>query len=412
MIRETVTVSMGGNQLLLLPTLPSEISETTLRAAYGPALADVLSRRAIGTETEPLCLDIAVVTDGSTASNSTGGSAGYERHQRVLAQLYRLIALLGIEEGLDLDTESHTDVRIVFVTEIKAEGGLGVTASDIRAIKGPLVPLETLSNSSRSWTKVYAPEGEAGEDLLQAFTTQRKSAKLYNKNPPVNVHRVPGGAVLRLAQPVPKSWEWQRHRSIAVGGTFDHLHLGHKLLLSATAILMDMSGTPASGRRSITVGITGDELLKNKKGADELESWDRRQAAVYRFLSGIISFDAEKQPKMERFADPGPNGRAVHYTLDESLTIKCVEISDPFGPTITDETITALVVSGETRAGGQAVNDRRREKQWEPLEVFEVDVLDADGASEAAQHSPKDWQSKISSTEIRRRLHERRAANQ
>src|SRR5271155_4462149 len=52
-------------------------------------------------------------------------------------------------------------------------------------------------------------------------------------------------------------------------------------------------------------------------------------------------------------------------------------INNPFGPTVTDAAITALVTSAETRAGGAAVNDRRRAQGWAPLDIFEVDVLAA-----------------------------------
>ena len=94
--------------------------------------------------------------------------------------------------------------------------------------------------------------------------------------------------------------------------------------------------------------------------------------------------------------------------MSSGLTINYVEIFDAFGPTITDEKISALVISGETRSGGKAVNDRREEKGWAPLEVFEVDVLDAH--DETGSGSAKaDFQNKISSTEIRRRLHLRHA---
>ena len=138
-----------------------------------------------------------------------------------------------------------------------------------------------------------------------------------------------------------------------------------------------------------------------------MESWEDRENAVCRFLCAILSFeDLQKAIKgSERFSHPGPNGRAIHHRLACGLTIKCVEISDPFGPAITDESITALVVSGETRAGGKAVNDKRMEKRWPTLEVFEVDVLDSRSGDDADTSDLREFQSKISSTEIRRRLH-------
>jgi hypothetical protein len=145
-------------------------------------------------------------------------------------------------------------------------------------------------------------------------------------------------------------------------------------------------------------------LLVNKKFADHLESWADRQRLVHDFLSSILYFGpSDRQGRVEELNEPGPNGHAVHVAYPSKLAIKYVEISDPFGPTITDESITALVISLETRSGGGAVNDKRVEKGWAPLEVFEVAVLDAsedEGIDET-------FQSKLSSTEIRRKRSER-----
>ena len=75
-----------------------------------------------------------------------------------------------------------------------------------------------------------------------------------------------------------------------------------------------------------------------------------------------------------------------------------MEISDPYGPTVTEEDITALVVSKEKRSGGAMINNERAKKGWQGLEVFEVDVLQLGDAPEA-----ENFASKISSTDIRRR---------
>ena len=52
------------------------------------------------------------------------------------------------------------------------------------------------------------------------------------------------------------------------------------------------------------------------------------------------------------------------------------------------------------------MNDKRSEKGWKELEVFEVDVLDASEKEEQATKT-ESFEAKISSTEIRRRLAER-----
>ncbi|GKT92370.1 pantetheine-phosphate adenylyltransferase family protein [Colletotrichum tofieldiae] len=85
---------------------------------------------------------------------------------------------------------------------------------------------------------------------------------------------------------------------------------------------------------------------------------------------------------------------------DGAITVECVEIQDPFGPTITQEEMDVLVFSGETRSGGQAVNDQRTALGWKPLETYEVEVLDANDLGDEASRT-ENFASKISSTAIR-----------
>ena len=187
------------------------------------------------------------------------------------------------------------------------------------------------------------------------------------------------------------------------------------LLLTATILLAEPS-SPASSTnkkpRHITIGITGDELLVNKKYGSVVESWSTRQERTAEFVESILVFhkDSDSIKKTEHINEPGPNGKVVRVSYGDDISINYTEIKDPFGPTITDESITALVISGETRAGGKAVNDKRKEKGWKELEVFEVDVLDAGVGLDESEISDKQekqsFESKISSTEIRRRLHE------
>lgn len=63
----------------------------------------------------------------------------------------------------------------------------------------------------------------------------------------------------------------------------------------------------------------------------------------------------------EKVSRPTPNGHIVRVTYlslasGTTTTINYTRIADPYGPTITDRKISALVISHETRAGGKAVN--------------------------------------------------------
>ncbi|KAI3404475.2 hypothetical protein KGF56_002667 [Candida oxycetoniae] len=148
----------------------------------------------------------------------------------------------------------------------------------------------------------------------------------------------------------------------AVGGTFDHLHDGHKILLSMALFLT---------RSRMIIGITGKELLQNKKFAEALEPFSKRQNSVTRFLSLIMSDD--------------------QY-------FEIYQISDVCGPTGYLRDIDGLVISHETISGGEFVNKYRREHGFNELDVTAIKVIgDKDSTAENS------WKGKISSTDIRQR---------
>lgn len=146
-----------------------------------------------------------------------------------------------------------------------------------------------------------------------------------------------------------------------MGGTFDHLHDGHKLLLTVAGFL---------AKEKLIVGITGSELLVNKKYAEVLESYMTRRQNVEEFLAYVFP----------------------HLLVDPHM------IHDVAGPTGTIEDIDALVISQETRAGAGAINEIREKKGWHPLTIYEIDVIGCTTGSET-----DNWADKLSSTELRRR---------
>lgn len=329
----------------------------------------------------------------------------FSEAQSLIASVYQFICIVAAERSVDLDLPSGINFRIFLF--IEADAGRNEYASSkpqVRVRLGPTIDLETLVERSLQYEQIFSLENEKGETLLQQVIAEMSSRS--GRLP--HVERLPGGMSFSIAtHGKPSSHGSQAiHKSVAVGGTFDHLHVGHKLLLTATALALEPSHG-ISAKRHLTIGITGDELLVNKKHAALVESWDLRQDRVADFLEYIMIFPtmAAVERKEERVEEPGPNGRRVIAKLGPDIEIHYVQISDPFGPTITDESISALVISKETAAGGQAVNDKRKEKGWSSLEIFEVDVLDA-GASE--EDPPSDmrsnFQAKISSTQIRSRL--------
>lgn len=407
--------SIRSQRLLLLPPPPSDLTIASFRAAYAPALARVLRDAAPQTHSGVTsCVDIAVLCSHLEGQELlVPRSASYQTSQKVLAVLYRLYVCLCAEGIIDQEQEDKIDIRIVLVTN-DSTSVQGDQAQATRLVpQGPVISCQALAQSERRWTDVYAVESELGESFLQSFIKYRQSLPHSGRTSHFTLSRVPGGTTIKIVKSTEvgiSNGSGRRHYSVAVGGTFDHLHVGHRLLLTATALALDPLGPGDKAERSLTVGITGDELLKNKKFAEVLEKWEERQAAVYEFLSSIMFFSRHQEVKEEKIFTKGPNGKAVHYTLEDGLVIKCVEIQDPFGPTITEECISSLVISRETRSGGKAVNNKRTEKGWAALEIFEVDVLDANSEEDSMTAGTDEFQSKISSSEIRRRLQQKLAA--
>lgn len=393
--------------LLLLPPPPSPPSYVALKAAYHSPLFTVLRELAKSPRKAqvPTLLEIALPCPHLYGRLAAPRGPHYVTTQQLVADLYKLITVTASRDAIDTEDAEGVDARIVLVAYPR-NGQVTAPlpdASPEQEMQGPAIDIHALAQSPRSWDSVYSVESEEGEAFLKSFLSLSKAQR--------NVSRVRGG-IVQVEKPsdVTTTETFHtpvNHLAVAVGGTFDHLHIGHKLLLTMFAFVLGRRQPSESNSvpSVLTVGITGDALLVNKKYAEHLESWKCRQESVHDFLTSIIYFGPsdDARIKVQEINDPGPNGHAVHVTYPFGLTIRYVEIWDPFGPTITDKDITALVLSLETRNGGAAVNSKRKEQGWEPLDVFEVAVLDAS----EEDNVDDTFQSKLSSTEIRRKRSER-----
>lgn len=393
--------------LLLVPSPPNEITLSSIKEVYASTISQVLQKAAdvsasLSTVT---VLDIAVPC--SEVSNSK--SFNYSYLQNLLRQLYSLAGLLCTEHSIDVQHGNDVDVRVLLLQDPHlAHPKLSEDGVEDSSFGGAIVTMRRLASSGRLWQRICSINNVDGEVLLQLFLRLRKPSLEQNKKNAV-IERF---AVPDLSDPTSTAahaGEYRTHHtSVAVGGTFDHLHIGHKLLLSMTASVLGPAGKSETRKeRSITIGITGDKLLENKKFREYLQDWRQRQAAVRAFLLAFLVIDGPSQQTSFDNSKDGDNNqqRVITDSWPSGLTVRYVEIFDAFGPTITDESITALVLSAETRAGGKAVNERRAERGWPALDVFEVDVLDSsDKDAEAPDDEVHGFQDKISSTEIRRRL--------
>ena len=119
--------------------------------------------------------------------------------------------------------------------------------------------------------------------------------------------------------------------------------------------------------------MTDDELLKNKKYADLLESISLRTQNVRNFLNLIA--------------------RNLEHDLSP--------MHDVYGPTAYDPDVSALVISEETWAGAVSIADLRRKKGLQELEVFVIDVIGEQVGKVGMERMAEE---KMSSTKIRERL--------
>ena len=138
----------------------------------------------------------------------------------------------------------------------------------------------------------------------------------------------------------------KKYTKVAVGGTFDKFHDGHKKLLSTAFEIGDR----------IEIGVTSD-AFGGLKG--DIDSCEER-------MSNLRSFFSDKSDFV------------------------VIPLEDPYGTTIYDHDFEAIVVSEETEPTAVEINKIRISKGMKPLDIVVVSfVLAYDG-------------NPISSTRIRR----------
>jgi len=128
-----------------------------------------------------------------------------------------------------------------------------------------------------------------------------------------------------------------KYRVVAVGGTFDILHDGHKALLR----MAFRTG------KSVLIGLSTNRLTQVMRKKHAPAPYRDRYRALSRFL--------EEEGVADR--------------------TKIVPLNDPHGVAATDSSIEALVVSGETRARGMEINQIRRSNGLRLLDLVEVDLI-------------------------------------
>ncbi|EDW72993.1 uncharacterized protein Dwil_GK16881 [Drosophila willistoni] len=128
--------------------------------------------------------------------------------------------------------------------------------------------------------------------------------------------------------------------SVVLGGTFDRIHLGHKIFLTQAVL---------RSHKRLVVGVTTAAMTKSKILPDLILPVEERIEQLRDFLLDI----------------------------DDTLHYDIVPIDDPFGPTQYDPDLDMIVVSAETLRGGQKVNEIRKSKQLNELDIFVIDIVES-----------------------------------
>lgn len=129
------------------------------------------------------------------------------------------------------------------------------------------------------------------------------------------------------------------YNNVVLGGTFDRLHVGHKILLSEAVL---------RAKLRVVVGVTDINMIQSKKLPELILPVTERIKQVEEFLTDI----------------------------DDSLKYEIVPIQDPFGPTKSDSDMQAIVVSAETYKGGLKVNELRLKNKLNELNIHCIKLVE------------------------------------
>ena len=126
---------------------------------------------------------------------------------------------------------------------------------------------------------------------------------------------------------------------VCIGGTFNHLHKGHKLLINKAFETAGKQG-------QVFIGITTGELTDEKR---DVKSFEERKKTVEEYIS------------------------------KEKITVRYLikPICNKHGPSL-DEDFDAIIISPETRPTAEEINKIRKQKGKKPLQIIQIPFVLAD----------------------------------
>jgi len=134
----------------------------------------------------------------------------------------------------------------------------------------------------------------------------------------------------------------RKYKLVALGGTFDVLHAGHRHLIFEAFKLGD----------KVLVGVTSDRFVATLHKKHEVRRFSSRVRDLNRFL------------------------QTRHWSSRARVTV----LRDAYGPASKRKKLQALIVTKGTLTSGRRLNQLRRQRGLQPLDLFVVDLLrSADG---------------------------------
>ena len=125
-----------------------------------------------------------------------------------------------------------------------------------------------------------------------------------------------------------------KYKQGVLGGTFDHLHLGHK----------DLFDTAFDLSEKVTIGLTTEKIYRQKFLSHLIEPYAHREITLKNYL---------KEKNFINRADIMP-------------------LQDIYGPTLDTQDFNAIFVTQTTLPNAKIINKERSKKGLTPLEIITV----------------------------------------
>ncbi len=129
----------------------------------------------------------------------------------------------------------------------------------------------------------------------------------------------------------------KQFKKLALGGTFDIIHRGHKELFSKAFELGE----------EIIIGITTDKFVQELYKDHSTNKYEYRKNQLLEFIKQMESED-----------------RCI-----------IIPLNDPYGPTINDQSIEAIIVSKESEKTANIINEIRIDNEFKPLKIISIELI-------------------------------------